>query len=135
MHVNKLWIHNWWWLDEHLPSGKQLCYLYPAVSKSPVSPVDDEVFLSSPRRFLHIGIEVVVPALSALFPEPALQMLGYQCPLLVAIEIDKLYNLGIIKYASHNKYDSDVKLLLSKNGLFKWQDTCLEYTHVQNTGF
>lgn len=38
-----------------------------------------------------------MPALSALFPEPALQMLGYHCPLLVAIEIDELYNLRNIK--------------------------------------
>lgn len=111
VHINKLWT------VRHLPSRKQLCYLHPAISKSPVSPVDYEVLLSSPRRFLHIGIEVVVPTLSALFPEPALQMLGYHCPLLVAIEIDKLYNLRIIKYVSHNKYESDFKLLLNKNGL------------------
>lgn len=102
----------------YLPSRKQLRYLHPAVSKSPVSLVDDEVLLSGPRRFLHIGIEVVVPALSALFPKPAFQMLGYHCPLLVAIEIDKLYNLRMNTYASHKNNDSGVTLLLSKIDLF-----------------
>lgn len=74
-----------------------------------------------------------MPALSALFPKPALQMLSYHCPLLVAIEIDKLYNLRNIKYASHNKYNSDFKLLLSRNVLFKWQDTFLEYARAEYT--
>lgn len=82
--------------EEYLPSREQLCYFHPAVSKKAVSLVDDEVFLSSPWTLLHIGIEVVVPALSALFPQPALQVLGNHCPLLVAIEIHKLYNLGIV---------------------------------------
>lgn len=82
--------------EEYLPSREQFCYLHPAVSKKAVSLVDDEVFLSSPWTFLHTGIEVVVPALSALFPQPALQVLGYHCPLLVAVEIHKLYNLWIV---------------------------------------
>lgn len=55
--------------------------------------VDDEVLLRRPRRLLHIGIEVVVPALSTLLPQSTLQMFGYHCPLLVAVEIHKLYNL------------------------------------------
>lgn len=79
------------WL--HLPSGEQFGNLSPAVSQQAVSLVDDEVLLGRPRGFLHIGIEVVVPSLSALLPQSALQLLGDHRPLLVAVEIDELYHL------------------------------------------
>lgn len=85
---------------EYLPSGEQLGNLSPAVSEQAVSLVDDEVLLRSPRRFLHVGIKMVVPALSTLLSQPALQMLGYQCPLFVAVEIHKLYDLRNGGYAS-----------------------------------
>lgn len=82
-----------------LPSREQLGNLSPAVSQQAVSLVDDEVLLGRPRRLLHIGVEVVVPALSALLPQPALQVLGHHCPLFVAVAIDKLYNLRNEGYA------------------------------------
>ena len=78
---------------EYLPPREQLGDLSPAVSEQAVSLVDDEVLLCCPRRLLHIGIEVVVPTLSTLLPQSALQMLGYHGPLFVAVEIYKLYDL------------------------------------------
>lgn len=75
------------------PSREQLGNLSPAVTQQAVRLVDDEVLLRRPRRLLHIGIEVVVPALSTLLPQSALQVLGYHRPLLVAVEIDELYDL------------------------------------------
>lgn len=76
-----------------MPSREQFCDLSPAIAKQAVSLIDDEVLLSRPRRLLNAGIEVVVPALSALLPQSAFQVLGYQRPLFVAIKIHKLYNL------------------------------------------
>lgn len=43
---------------------------------------------------------MVVPALSALLSQPAFQVLGYHCPLFVAVEIHELYNLRNVEYAS-----------------------------------
>lgn len=80
-------------MGESLPSRQQLGNLSPAVSEQAVSLVDDEVLLGGPRRLLHVGIEVVVPALSALLPQSTFQMLGNHSPLLVAVEIYKLNNL------------------------------------------
>ncbi len=85
---------------QHLPSGEQLGNLSPAVSEQAVSLVDDEVLLGCPRRLLHAGIEVVVPALSTLLPQSALQVLGNHRPLFVAVEIYKLYNLRNEGHAS-----------------------------------
>lgn len=46
-----------------------------------------------------------MPALSALLPQSAFQVLGYQCPLFVAIKIDKLYNLEDKKEKLKKKED------------------------------
>jgi hypothetical protein len=52
------------------------------------------VLLLSPTRFFHFRVEVVVPALTALLPQPALQVLGNQRPMLCAILLDQLNDLG-----------------------------------------
>lgn len=86
---------NWnLWKLEKLPSREQLSNLSPAVSKHAVSFEDDEVLLRCPWWLLHIGVEVIVPALSTLLSQSALQMLGYHSPLFVPIQIYKLYNLS-----------------------------------------
>lgn len=67
---------------------------------------------------------MIVPALSTLLSQPALQMLGHYCPLFVAVEIHKLYNLRNEGYASelhldHTGYtklsESNFKPLQSKS--------------------
>lgn len=57
---------------------------------------------------------MVVPALSALLSQPAFQVLGYHCPLFVAVEIHKLYNLRNVEYGLSNcQPDSQVIYCLS----------------------
>lgn len=58
-----------------------------------MSLVDDEIFVWGPGRLLDVWIEVVVPALSALLPETALQVLGHHRPLLVAVLLHELNHL------------------------------------------
>lgn len=76
------------------PPREQLGDLGPTVSQQAVGLVDDEVLLGCPRGLLHVGIEVVVPAFSALLAQPALQVPGHYGPLLVAITIYQLYDLN-----------------------------------------
>lgn len=54
---------------------------------------DYAIFLLSPAGFFHLGVEVIVPALTALLSQPALQVLGNQRPLLRAILLDQLNDL------------------------------------------
>lgn len=48
-----------------------------------------------------------MPAFSTLLPQSALQMLGYHCPLFVAIEIYELYNLR------NGGYTPELQLILT----------------------
>lgn len=80
-------------MSTQLPSGEQLGDLSPAVSQHAVGLVDNEVFLFCPGGLLHIRVEVVVPAFPALLPQPALQVLGHNSPLLVAIPVHQVYHL------------------------------------------
>lgn len=76
------------------PPWQHLGNLGPAVAEHLVGLTDDAVLLLSPAGLLHLGVEVVVPALTALLPQPALQVLGNQCPLLRAVLLDQLDDLG-----------------------------------------
>lgn len=92
-----------------LPSREQLGNFSPAVSKQAVSLVDDKVLLGCPWWLLHTGIKVVMPAFPTLLPQSALQMLGYHCPLFVAVEIYKFYNL------KNEGYTSGLQLILTNH--------------------
>lgn len=59
-----------------LPSRKELGDLCPAVAEPFVGLVDDSVFFLSPRRLLDLRVEVIVPSLTALLPNPSLEVLG-----------------------------------------------------------
>ena len=54
------------------PSGDELGNLSPLVAPLLVRVVDDPVLFFGPSGFLDLRIEVVVPALPALLPDPAL---------------------------------------------------------------
>lgn len=76
------------------PPRQHLGNLGPAVAQHLVGLPDDAVLLLGPAGLLHLGIEVVVPALTALLPQPALQVLGDQRPLLRAVLLNQLNDLG-----------------------------------------
>ena len=48
--------------------GKQFCNFSPSVTHITVRLQDDAVFLSSPWWFTDIGVQVIVPSFTALFP-------------------------------------------------------------------
>lgn len=54
---------------------------------------DYSIFLLGPAGLFHLRVEVVVPALTALLPQPALQVLGNQRPLFGAVLLDQLNDL------------------------------------------
>lgn len=54
---------------------------------------DYSIFLLGPAGLFHLRVEVIVPALPALLPQPALQVLGNQRPLFGAILLDQLNDL------------------------------------------
>lgn len=56
--------------------------------------VDDPVLLLSPRCLLHLWVQVVVPALTALLADTPLQVLGDDRPALGSILLDQLDHLG-----------------------------------------
>jgi hypothetical protein len=60
----------------------------PFVTAASVHEVEDPFFLLAPADFFDLGVEVVVPSLSALLPNSAWQVLGYQGPLLGAVLFD-----------------------------------------------
>lgn len=59
-----------------LPPREELGDLCPAVAQPFVGLVDDSVLLLSPRRLLDLRVEVIVPSLTALLPNPSLEVLG-----------------------------------------------------------
>ena len=69
----------------HIPAGQQLGDLGPAVPQQRAGLVDDEVLLFGPGALLDLGVQVVVPALATLLPQPALQLLSDHTPLLGAV--------------------------------------------------
>lgn len=76
------------------PPRQHLGDLGPAVAEHLVGLTDDAVLLLRPAGLLYLGVEVVMPALTALLPQPALQVLGDQRPLLRAVLLDQLDDLG-----------------------------------------
>lgn len=80
--------------DGSSPPWQHLGDLSPAVAKHLVGLTDNAVLLLSPAGLLYLGVEMVVPALTALLPQPALQVLGDQRPLLCAVLFDQLDDLG-----------------------------------------
>lgn len=75
------------------PSGKQFGDFCPAVAKAFVCLIDDAVLLLCPGGLLHLWVKVVVPALTALLANAALQMLGNDRPPLGPIFVDQLNHL------------------------------------------
>lgn len=59
-----------------LPSRKEFGDLCPAVAELFVGLIDDSVLFLSPRRLLDFWVEVIVPSLTALLPNPSLEVLG-----------------------------------------------------------
>lgn len=80
-------------MSKHKPSGKQFGDFCPAVAQALVCVVDDAVLLLRPGGLLHIRVEVVVPALSALFANAPLQVLGNDRPAFGSIFVDQLNHL------------------------------------------
>ena len=62
------------------PPRKHAGHLGPAVAQHLVGLTHDVVLLLRPAGLLHLGVEVVVPALTALPARPASQVLGDQRP-------------------------------------------------------
>lgn len=78
-----------------LPARKKLRDLCPAVAEPFVCFIDNSILLLSPGGLLHLWVQVVVPTLTALFPNPPLQVFCYYRPTLRAIlvhQIDHLHN-------------------------------------------
>lgn len=51
---------------------------------------DDLILLLRPFVLTDVRVEVVVPALSTLLPDPARQVLGHEAPILRAVAFDQL---------------------------------------------
>ena len=56
--------------------------------------VDDPVLLLGPGALLHLGVQVVVPALPALLADAALEVLGDHRPALRPVLMDQVDHLG-----------------------------------------
>lgn len=75
------------------PSRQHLGDLGPAVSQHAVGFVDDKILFWGPGGLLHVRVEVVVPALAALFPQSPLQVFGHHSPLFITVFIHQLDHL------------------------------------------
>ena len=80
------------------PARDQLCNLCPLVSPLLVRIVDHPIFLVRPRRLLDVRVQVVVPPLSALLPNPPLQLLCNQSPTLRPVLPHQLYHLLVLLF-------------------------------------
>lgn len=76
-----------------LPSRQQLCNFCPSVSQPLVRLVNYSIFFFCPGGFFNFWIQMVVPPLPALFPDPSFQVFGDDRPALGAIFLHKLYHL------------------------------------------
>lgn len=81
-------------MEDSSPPWQHLGNLSPAVAQHFMGLADYAIFLLCPAGFFHLGVEVIMPALAALLPQPALQVLGNQRPLFCAILLDQLNDLG-----------------------------------------
>lgn len=80
-------------------SREQFCDLSPSVSKPSMFPQDCVVLFGAPRILSDVRVQVVVPALSALFPNPTRQALCDLRPLFGSKFFDKLDNFLIIFFS------------------------------------
>ena len=76
----------------------QLCDFCPLVAPLLVGIEDDSVLLVSPGCFLDLRVEVIVPPLPTLLPNPPLQMLGNKCPPLRPVFPHKFNNFFIFLF-------------------------------------
>ena len=79
-------------------AGDQLCNLGPLVSPLLVRVVDHSVLLVCPSSLLDVRVQVVVPSLPALLPDPTLQLLRNQSPTLRSILADQLYHFLVLLF-------------------------------------
>lgn len=70
------------------PSRKHFGHLGPLVAVGGVGQEEDPLFVGHPLDLQDAGVQVVVPALSALFSESALDELGDEGPPLGPILFD-----------------------------------------------
>jgi hypothetical protein len=70
--------------------------LSPLVSVLLVGLDDHLVFLVCPLLFLDVGVQMVVPALPALFADPAWQLLADLAPVFGPFILDHPHELGIL---------------------------------------
>lgn len=56
----------------------------------PVRLNDDLILLLGPFVLADVGVEVVVPALSALLADPSGQVFGHEAPILGPVALDQL---------------------------------------------
>lgn len=78
------------------PTWQQLRYPRPLVTQHLMGLIYDFVFVFRPGTFFYFGVQVVVPPLSALLPDPPLQVAGYQGPFLGAVLVDEFDNLLVL---------------------------------------
>lgn len=76
-----------------LPSRKELGDLCPTVAEPFVGLIDDSVLFLSPRRLLDFWVEVIVPSLTALLPNPSLEVLGDYRPTFGAVLLHQVNDL------------------------------------------
>lgn len=78
------------------PSWNQLCNFGPLVSPLFVCLIDDAVLVLGPGALLNGRVEMVVPSLPTLLPDPTLQVLGDQGPPLGAVLLHQLDHLLVL---------------------------------------
>lgn len=72
------------------PPGQHLRHLRPLVSVGSVRQKQDPFFMRHPLHLQDARVEVIMPSLAALFPQPALHELGDEGPALRPILFNKL---------------------------------------------
>ena len=80
----------------HLPSGQQLGNLSPSIALAHVIPQYCPVLITAPRLLAYVRIEVIVPPLPTLLPDPPRQVGGNDAPLLGALLLHELLHGGIL---------------------------------------
>ena len=78
------------------PTGKELGDLGPLVAKIDVAVQNGPVLLDAPGLLADVGVEMVVPPLPALLPDPSREVGSDQRPLLGPVLLHQLHDLGIL---------------------------------------
>ena len=74
---------------------ENLCNVCPLVALALVGDVEDQLLLKAPGVLLDLGVEMVVPALSALLADPAREVLRDRGPLLCTFLLDQPQDEGV----------------------------------------